>query len=335
MNSVHSVHFVHSVHGSTEARTTNGPGVRVEEVPCLACGSRRSRPLLVAEDDLTGKPGRFPFVVCAECGLAYQSPRVELGSIKLYYDDEYIAHRKKRSWGPLGFLVDRALDRLDRRKLELVARWVDLRRPGAALDVGCGAGTFLRKLQSLHGFHPVGVDFVDLSQLPGFDTLEFHCGLFYDVEVGRERFELITMWHFLEHDYDPARSLRRAREALKPDGRLVIEVPRLDSLSYRLYGDRWPGLQAPQHTVLFSKETLLRQLEKSGLEVLEYLPYGAYPAYFYLFAGAAFKVLKGRGLDLRRAVVPYFLGQVLLAPLLVFERRLNLAMQTVVCGRRA
>ena len=112
-------------------------------------------------------------------------------------------------------------------------------------------------------------------------------------------------------------------------------MPRLDSLTFRLYGDRWPGLQAPQHTALYSRETLLRVVEAAGLRVVDYLAYGAFPAYFYLFTGAAFRALGGRGLNLKRLMIPYFLGQLALAPLLVFERRLNLAMQTVVCRRRS
>ena len=63
------------------------------------------------------------------------------------------------------------------------------------------------------------------------------------------------MWHFLEHDYDPLRSLRDgAPRCCKPGGTLVIEVPRLDSATFRLFGDRWPGLQAPQHTVLYDRD---------------------------------------------------------------------------------
>jgi hypothetical protein len=71
----------------------------------------------------------------------------------------------------------------------------------------------------------------------------------------------------------------------------------------------------------------------AGLEVVDYLPYGAFPAYFYLFAGLAFKLLRGRGLDLGTAIYPYFAGQLALTPILLFERRLNLAMQTVICRR--
>ena len=305
----------------------------LEEVPCYACGSSRRTPFLIAEDDLTGKPGRFPFVLCAECGFAYQCPRIGLAGIKEYYGQEYIAHRKPQNWGPLRIFVNRAMERLDRKKVGIVRRFVDLKPGGEALDVGCGAGTFLAALHRRCGTRPVGVDFIDLADSPGFESIEFHCGLFYELDLGLERFDLVSMWHFLEHDYDPARSLAHARAALKPEGRLIIEVPRLDSLSYRLYRERWPGLQAPQHTVLFTRETLMREVRRARLEVVDYLPYGAYPAYFYLFAGAAFKLLKGRGLNLSKVVLPYFLGQILLSPVLLFERQLNLAMQTVVCRR--
>jgi hypothetical protein len=130
------------------------------------------------------------------------------------------------------------------------------------------------------------------------------------------------------------RTLRHARKLLTNDGRLLIEVPRLDSVSWRLFRERWPGLQAPQHTALYSRETLLALVSTAGLEVVDYLPYGAFPAYFYLFAGTAFKLLRGKGLNLSRAIYPYFLGQLLLSPVLLFEKRLNLAMQTVVCRAR-
>jgi SAM-dependent methyltransferase len=253
--------------------------------------------------------------------------------IGAYYDDEYIAHRKRTDWGPLTPLYTWTMDKHDRDKAALVARYVKLGAGSRVLDVGCGAGTFVAKVRNLFGARCAAVDFKDLSGSAWMKDVDFRCGLFYEQRFGAERFDLVTMWHFLEHDYDPPRTLATARELLAPGGRLVIEVPRLDSLTWKLYRERWPGLQAPQHTVLFDRAALESMVRGAGLEVVEFLPYGAFPPYFYIFAGAAFKLLKGRGLDLRRAILPYFLGQLLLLPMLVFQRRLNLAMQTVVCRR--
>jgi SAM-dependent methyltransferase len=267
--------------------------------------------------------------------LHYQSPRLRVEHIKAYYDDEYIAHRKKSDWGPLTGFFNWVMDRHDRQKDAIVRRYVALNRDCRVLDVGCAVGTFLQKMRARYGASVTGVDFKDLSNHPALNGVDFRCGLFYEQRFGDERFDLITMWHFLEHDYDPARTLRTARDLLAPDGRLVIEVPRLDSLTFRLFGDRWPGLQAPQHTVLFDRRTLLRMLDDCGLEVVEYLPYGAFPAFFYFFAGTAFKILRGKGLNLSRAIYPYFAGQILFSPILAFEKQLNFAMQTAVCRRRA
>jgi len=201
------------------------------------------------------------------------------------------------------------------------------------LDVGCGVGTFLERLRGRYGSATTGIDFKNLASYPALQGTEFHCGLFYDTPLADRRFDLVTMWHFLEHDYDPLRSLRPTHRVLKPGGHAVIEVPRLDSATFRMFRHRWPGLQAPQHTVLYDREHLLAFVERAGLEVVDYLPYGAFPAYFYLFTGAAFMVLKGRGLNLKRAIYPYFVGKVLTAPIFAFEKHLNLAMQTVICRR--
>jgi SAM-dependent methyltransferase len=230
-------------------------------------------------------------------------------------------------------LFERAMHKLDLEKDRIVSKYLRLTPSARVLDVGCAAGTFLDHVHRKYGAATAGVDFKDLSDAPAMKNVEFHCGLFYEVPLQADRFDLVTMWHFLEHDYDPLRSLATARRVLERDGLLVVEVPRLDSRTFALFGDRWPGLQAPQHTVLFDRDSLLRVVCRSGFEVIDYLPYGAFPAYFYLFTGVAFRLLKGRGLDVEKAIVPYFVGQLLTMPITAFERRLNLAMQTVICRR--
>ena len=306
---------------------------RLEVVSCYLCGSRECRHFTNAWDDLTGKPGTFRFVRCLNCGLVYQNPRIKEEYIGQYYDDEYIAHRKKKDWGLMTPMYNWAMGKHDRQKAKLVKRYTSITPASRVLDIGCGAGTFLLKIHALYGAEITGVDFKDLSALPGFDLIDFHCGSIAEQDLPAVSFDLVTMWHFLEHDYSQLQTLENVSQALKSEGILIIEVPRLDSLTFRLYKERWPGLQAPQHTVLYDKKGLLETVRKAGFEIQDYLPYGAFPAYFYLFCGLAFKYLKGQGLNLSRAVYPYFLGQLLAMPILLFEKQLNLAMQTVVCRK--
>jgi len=309
------------------------PGSAFEAVGCLSCGGTRSTPFITGEDDLTGTPGRFTFVRCSDCALVYQSPRLTLDRIREYYDDEYIAHQPHRRWGLLAPLFRAAMGSLDRAKLRIVERYARLGAASRVLDVGCGSGSFLHRVRAQTGATIAGVDLVDLSSRPELRDAEFHHGLFYDQPIGSDRFDVVTMWHFLEHDYDPRRSLRQAWRALAPGGWLVVEVPRLDSLSFRIFGRRWPGLQAPQHTALYDHTRLSVMVGQAGFEVVDHLPYGAFPPYFYLFCGVAFTLLRGRGLNLNRAIYAYFAGQLLLLPLLPILPRLNFAMQTVVCRK--
>jgi SAM-dependent methyltransferase len=315
--------------------TSSAPSLEVahglEAIACYGCGETSHEEFVLAQDDLTGRPGQFRFVTCARCGLVYQNPRIRLEDIKGFYGEDYIAHRQSRVKGWWESLLRFALDGVERRKDRLVRNYLELDASHRVLDVGCGAGGFLQRVRQRYGAHTSGVDFKDLSAHPCLAGSRFCGGLFYEQDFGEERFDLVTMWHFLEHDYDPLRSLETARSVLARQGLLIVEVPRLDSLTQRLFQERWPGLQAPQHTVLFSRESLMRLAQKAGLQAVDYLPYGAFPAYYYLFTGAAFKLRRGRGLSPRRAIVPYLLGQALLWPILRFEQRLNLAMQTLVC----
>lgn len=301
------------------------------EIPvCPECGSKDNTPFIEAEDDLGGRSGRFFFVTCTECGLVYQSPRLNLDAIKPYYDDEYIAHRKKSSWGILTPFYDWAMGKLDREKIKIVRKHIDLNKETCVLDIGCGSGSFLAAVQSRFGSNCTGVDFKDLSHLPWMANVDFRLGTLSEQDFGDQKFDLITMWHFLEHDYEPAETLSRARELLAPGGCIVIEVPRLDSLSFRMFKDRWPGLQAPQHTVLLDGKHFRSLVGSAGLKVKHHLSYGAFPAYFYFFLGVAFRFLKGKGLNFNTVIYPYFAGQILTFPIFLFEQHLNFAMQTII-----
>ena len=304
-----------------------------ESVGCYLCGSGNWDMLLSAEQDMSGGEGRFRYVTCRDCGLAYLNPRIGLGQIKHFYDKDYLAYKSKKRLGIFTPLYNWAMGKHDRDKLKIASRAVSPWKGMKVLDVGCAVGSFLLEMKDKFGCAISGVDFNDELDFPRFGEIDFHCGLFYEQErLEKGSFDLITMWHFLEHCYDPMRSLAKAREVLAAKGKLIIEVPRLDSLTYRLYKDKWPGIQAPVHTVMFDKLRLIAMLEKSGFKVVRHMGYGAFPAYFYLFAGAYVRLF-GKGVEIRKLIGPYFLGQALLMPVLLLQKRLNLGLQTIVCEK--
>lgn len=314
-------------------KLNNPKNYKFEEVKCYQCGADNTSHFLVGEEDLTAKEGQFNYVKCQECGLVYQNPRIHVDQIKDFYDSEYIAHRKKKDWGVLTPLYEWAMNKHDRDKDKITNKFVKLNSNSKVLDVGCAVGTFLQFLRKKYECKISGVDFKEDLSYPDFDKIDFHCGLFYEQEgLVENSYDMITMWHFLEHDYDPKKTLAKAKSLIKDDGRIIIEVPRLDSVTFKLFKEKWPGVQAPQHTVMFDKEHFIKMCEAEGLEVVKYLPYGAFPSYFYIFAGAYFKTI-GKGLDLDKIVAPYFLGQFIMSPILFFEKKLNLSMQTLVLKR--
>ena len=310
----------------------NPENYRFETVNCYNCDADDYRFFLKGEEDLTGKEGEFQYVKCNNCDMVYQNPRITVTQIKEFYDGEYIAHRKKKNWGILTPLYEWTMNKHDRDKEKIVADYVNLNEKTEVLDVGCAVGTFLLHINKNYKCKISGVDFKEGLDYPDFNKIEFYEGLFYDQIIKEDRYDLVTMWHFLEHCYDPNQTLQMASKVLKKDGKLIIEVPRLDSLTFKLFGKKWPGVQAPQHTVLYDKKTFMAMLEKNGFKIVKYMPYGAFPPYFYIFAGSYFKII-GKNLNLNRIIFPYFLGQLLLTPILIFQKVLNLSMQTVVCEK--
>ena len=82
-------------------------------------------------------------------------------------------------------------------------------------------------------------------------------------------FDAVCMWHVLEHATDPLALLRGARERLRPGGRLVLEVPNIDSVGAQMRGGRWAHLDPGAHVCHFTPASLTAALAAAGFEVVE------------------------------------------------------------------
>lgn len=192
----------------------------IAEVPCNLCGSvhvsilsRRSR---------SGAPLRT--VACRQCGLVWSDPRPH--DTRQFYEQDYrLAY--KRTYEPRAKHVLRAgqvaLSRLEKIRPCLQGRM-------RILDVGSGGGEFAYLLKSLghevRGIEPNQGYATFAAKQYGLDIMQ---GFIGDVDLPQASYDLITIWHVLEHTEDPGAVLRQLQRALRPGGLLVVEVPNVEA----------------------------------------------------------------------------------------------------------
>ncbi len=137
------------------------------------------------------------------------------------------------------------------------------------LDVGCGGGLFPRLLRA-RGFAAIGLDSsLDAAALAWHSNgVPVLCGDLAQAPLAAGTCAGITMFHVLEHVYDPRAYLAAARTLLKPNGRLIVQVPNAACWQFRLLGSRWNGVDAPRHLTDFRARDLQAILAAAGFEVL-------------------------------------------------------------------
>ena len=189
-------------------------------IPCNLCAGRSVS--VLSNRSRSGKPLRT--VICLACGLVWSDPRPH--DARQFYEDEYRVSYKN-TYQPKPKHVLRA-GHVALSRLEKIQGLLSCRK--TVLDVGSGGGEFVYLLRSL-GHAVQGIEpnkgYAEYSiQEYG---LSVQVGFVQDGTFPPASFDVVTIWHVLEHTEDPGAVLALLRSWLKPDGVLVVEVPNVEA----------------------------------------------------------------------------------------------------------
>jgi 2-polyprenyl-3-methyl-5-hydroxy-6-metoxy-1,4-benzoquinol methylase len=151
------------------------------------------------------------------------------------------------------------------RTFRRALRYASLRPGSRLLDVGCAQGEFAETASGL-GLDVTGIDINPDAVARARERVpeaRFHCTELGDGTL-HGQWDLVTMFDFIEHVYDPVETLCAAAKVLAPSGQILISTPRAGSLGHRLTGRWWPEYRE-EHLVLFSSAGLLIALARAGL----------------------------------------------------------------------
>jgi 2-polyprenyl-3-methyl-5-hydroxy-6-metoxy-1,4-benzoquinol methylase len=256
---------------------------------CPFCHSHRWRRLLEAPNRLTRLQGVFVLSRCNDCGLAFQNPRVRPEDIGHFYTEELNYYQPAPALTPRSWR-ERLTQAIARHTLSNHFSYHQLARPrgwiqaltwpwrrlyrialvpeyvpgGSVLELGSAHGARLEELRT-YGWKVTGVE-MDSSSAAyarrerGLDVRE---GTVEDITFAPASFDVIIMSMVLEHISDPFSELPRITQWLKPGGQLLISIPYVDGIEFRLFGRHAYGLQLPFHYTFFTRsilETFLIQL---------------------------------------------------------------------------
>jgi len=157
---------------------------------------------------------------------------------------------------------------LDDMKKEL--EFLNRLPPGRILDAGCGLGFLLSGLNDKYEKHGVEVSKFAARQAGKWGKI--HCGDLHSADYPDEHFDVIVLYHVIEHIAEPVATILEIKRILKKGGYLVLGTPDFDSGCARRFGRNYRLLHDQSHVSLFTNESMRRFLRDYGFEI-EYVDY--------------------------------------------------------------
>ena len=237
---------------------------------CPFCGSSNIKKVFAVKDFLvSGK--EFEIWHCENCGFRFTQNVPKLEDIGVYYkSEEYVSHSDTKK-GLVYKLYHLARNYMLSRKYNYIKNTAR-KTEGSLLDIGAGTGYFVNFMKT-KGFHVSGIE-VD-SDAREVAKEKFGLELLPAKEVyslPEEEFDVVTMWHVLEHIHDLDGYMGKILSALKKDGVFVCALPNFKSFDGEYYKKDWAAYDVPRHLWHFSPDFFYQFAAKYGFEIVATKP---------------------------------------------------------------
>lgn len=237
-------------------------------IKCKICGSDKFNIIINSSDFYLTKEV-FNISECDSCRFRFTTPIPDLNVLPKYYNsynyDSYIDKPKS--------VFDKAYKYFRNIAINNKYNLITGRKEGVAiLDIGCGTGDFLKKFKT-NGWQTFGIEpntsareiARQVNKIKVFDEKEY-------VKLFDNQFDVITMWHSLEHIYDLNYQLTNIKRLLLHDGIILVAVPNSDSFDAQIYKKFWAAYDLPRHLYHFNKKSVSDLFTKYELVVDEIIP---------------------------------------------------------------
>ncbi len=234
---------------------------------CPICKNKTFSPVLTATDNtVTGES--FEIAECGMCGLRFTLNAPAESEIQKYYQSSaYISHSNTKK-GVINSLYHIARHFTMMSKERLVKR-ESKRKVGMLLDIGSGTGVFVNTMVKA-GWSVVGLE--PDPEARAMAIKQYNCDIYPSEDLFRlppETYSVITMWHVLEHVHQLDDYVKRIKELLAPNGKLIIAVPNYTSKDAAVYKANWASYDVPRHLYHFSPKSMRVLMKRHGLRVIK------------------------------------------------------------------
>ncbi len=184
---------------------------------------------------------------------------------KYYLSENYISHTDSND-GLFEKVYQWVKNYMLKKKVKLISSYAE---KGTLLDIGAGTGDFLNQAKK-SGWDVTGIEPSASARKRAFDK---GINLFeVEAEVEDRKFDVITMWHVLEHVPDVEKQIEWIKNHLSIDGVLIVAVPNFNSYDAKYYKKFWAAWDVPRHLHHFSSKSIKTLFEKNGFNLIEQKP---------------------------------------------------------------